>query len=352
VSTTTERGLCEAYLRLTQDERLLDNYAPEVFVGTTLLIAEGFEERCLGVLQTLKRRGALLDAIVIGRYEGAEDLNSEYRARLEELAQEVAPNRWRPVANRNDGEWVSEAIQAATGSVILDITSLSSRAMFPSLDMAASTDRHVRIAYTEAKDYWPKRAEWKRVKRGLKVHESLAELVDKQPWLFSYEHRVELIRGHEGYDAAGTGRALVAFLPYKCARLAAVLAQEDYADFVFIAGTPPNVRNAWRVDALKEINESLTKRWPVIEMSTFGYRTALRDLTNVLLHEESLLWKYDVHLAALGSKLQTVASWMLSCFVPSITMIASVPSRYYREAFSEGIGNSWSFDLISPSRVQ
>jgi hypothetical protein len=352
VTITTERQLCETYLRRCQDEQPLTEAITRLGNGITLLVAEGFEERSLGVLETLYRSGARLNRVLIGRYETADNLNAVYRKRHERLAQSLAPNEWKIVPNANDGCWIKEAMREAPDPVVLDITSISNRAMFSSLDAAASLGKGVCLAYTEAREYWPKRSNWRRLKRELKVHQSLAELVDTQPWLFSYEHRVELIGGHEGYDTAGTGRALVAFLPYKCARLAAVLAVEDYADFVFIAGIPPDQRKHWRVDALKEINESLIKRWPVIEMKTFGYRGALRDLMNLLLEEESLLWKYDVHFASMGSKLQTVASWLFSCFVPSITMITSVPSRYYREAFSEGIGNSWLFELIPPASVQ
>ena len=168
--------------------------------------------------------------------------------------------------------------------------------------------------------------------------------------MFGYEHHVELVPGHEGYDASGTGRALVAFLPFKASRLAAVLGDEDYAEKLFIAGKPPSPQLNWRLDALKEINESLTRGARVEEMSTFGYRRTLEGLSNLLLGDDSLLWRYDVHFAALGSKLQTIGSWALSRIVPSITVVTSVPSRYYRNAFSEGIGPTWVFRLIDVGR--
>ena len=67
-----------------------------------------------------------------------------------------------------------------------------------------------------------------------------------------------------------------------------------------------------------------------------------------MLSEESLLWKYDVHMAILGSKLQTVACWVFSRIVRSITVVTSVPTQYHPEAFSEGIGQSWVFTLAYP----
>jgi hypothetical protein len=344
---TIERQLCETYLQMSHDERPLAESLNE-FRDSTIIVAEGFEERSLGVLEAFARAGARARGIVIGRYETGDDLNGLYRDRFEQLAQLVAPGSWEVLPNYNDGEWVRAALAGSDDVVLVDITGVSNRALFPTLDALSASGRKVSIVYTEAAEYWPKHADWKRLRHQLTTHESLAELVDKQPWLFSYEHRVEIVAGHEGYDASGSGRALVAFLHYKCARLAAVLAIEDYSDMMFIAGRPRSSELAWRVGALKQINESLTKGWPVVEMKTFGYRNTLRRLMNLLIREDSLLWRYDVHFAALGSKLQTVGSWVFSGIVPSITVITSVPSRYFREAFSEGIGRSWVLELVPP----
>jgi len=201
------------------------------------------------------------------------------------------------------------------------------------------------IAYTAAEQYWPRRKEWENLKVQLEAHQSIADIVDNQQFMFGYEHSVELVPGHEGYDGSGTARALVAFLPYKCSRLAAVLGDEDYAEKLFIAGRPLSSELEWRVEALKEINETLTRGSRIEEISTFGYRNTVDKLGKLLFRDDSLLWKYDVHFAADGSKLQTIGCWVFSRAVPSITMITSVPKHYYKKAFSRGIGPSWVFPL-------
>jgi hypothetical protein len=176
---------------------------------------------------------------------------------------------------------------------------------------------------------------------------SVAERMDEREWLYGGGHRIVFIPRHEGYDVAGSN-ALVAFLPFKSARLAAIMGQEEYSDYLFIAGRPRLAGNQWRLDALKDINATVTRQWPIVEMSTFSYRTALKQLASPLFDEEGLLHHYDVHLAPMGSKLQTFACWVVSCIAPSITVLTSVPGKYFSNAFSLGIGAQWAFPFVRP----
>jgi hypothetical protein len=344
-----EQELCQNYLARSEDEQPLDEWIKTRTGRIGLLVAEGFEQRSLGILERLARTNRRLSGIVIGRYTHDNDLNMQYRERFETLAEVVSPGRWRVFDNLNNGQWVQAGLECLEADdVILDISGISNRGLLGALDVAADSSRNVFVGYSEANEYWPKKGDWHELEKGLSDNARLAEMVDEKPWLFSYEHKVEIIPGHEGYDAAGAGRALIAFLPFKCARLAAVLGEEDYREFLFIAGRPRLKKNAWRLDALRRINSSLTREWPVMEMSTFAYRSALSDLASRLFSEESLLCKYDAHLAITGSKLQVVACWVLSRIIRSLTVVTSVPARYYRTAFSEGIGESWVFRLVVP----
>jgi hypothetical protein len=158
---------------------------------------------------------------------------------------------------------------------------------------------------------------------------------------------VELIRGHEGYDVAGTS-ALVAFLPFKAARLAAVMNHAEYSQYLFIAGRPRLAENRWRLEALREINRAVTKEWPTAEISTFDYRAAVRQLAGLLFSADSLSTRCDIHVAPMGSKLQTLACWVVSRITRALTMVTSVPTRYFPAAYSEGVGESWFFPFLRP----
>jgi len=348
-----EKQRCDEYLSRATSEVPFDQFQITKGKKIGLIVTQGFEERSLGILENLAETNTEISSVIINRYSDLhhKEINTKFQSRFEQAAQKVAPKRWQLVENDSEGKWVSKAIDLIDAdNVIIDITSISNRGLFGALDTATVSNRKILIAYSEPKEYWPKESGWKQLNRELSGHQTLADLIDAKPWISGYAHQVELIPGHEGYDSAGSGRALIGFLPFKCARLAAVLGEEDYAEFLFIAGRPRLAENHWRLAALKRINKDLIKEWPVKTMSTFGYLRTLKQLSALLLTDDSLLVRYDVHLAILGSKLQTVGCWILSSIIPSITMVISVPSRYYPEAFSDGIGAKWIFQLTSPNK--
>ena len=344
-----ELKMCLEYFQKTEDEYSFEKWVESCDSQFSLVLAEGFEERSLGILEKLSKAHVALERIIIGRYSSSEsEYNKKYRKRFEEIAASLAPKKWDIVNNNNDGLWVRESINTLnTECILLDITGISNRGLFGALDAAALSNRKIFIGYSEADEYWPKKGDWEKLKKDLDRNESLAEIVDTMPWLFGYEHKVELVPGHEGFDSAGSGKALLAFLPFKCARLGAILNQENYSEITFIAGLPRLEANSWRLSAQKEINEPLIKDWPVKDMSTFSYRNTISVLAP-LLFSEKLLTTNDVHLAILGSKLQTIGCWALSTILKPITVVTSVPVGYYSEAFSDNIGTSWVFRLNSP----
>jgi hypothetical protein len=349
LGTSVEQTKCELYLKASADEADIVSLSAQDSAKTVLFTVQGFEERSVGILEAFAGRRLKLQSVVIARYDEQSGPNSKYRGRFERAAALVAQNQWRAVQNRNNGDWVRDTLRAMDAEhVIIDITGVSNRALFAVLDAAAASGRRISIAYSEAGEYWPRYSEWQALHTHLSSDRDLAQVIDEKPWLFGHQHRCELVQGHEGYDSAGTSRALVAFLPFKPARLAAVLGEEEYSAFFYIAGRPRLRENQWRLDALKTINAELIRGGLVMEMDTFGYRQALRQLADVVFSTPGFLNRFDVHMAIFGSKLQVVACWVLSCIVRSITIVTSVPSRYYSKAFSTGIGARWIFPLTSP----
>jgi hypothetical protein len=257
--------------------------------------------------------------------------------------------------NADDGTWVRETLSRAGGQrVAVDMIGLSCRGLLGALDEIASTTHDVTVMYSEAAEYAPTRSDWERIRRDSLPenvgHDQVADLADEGEWLYSGRHfHVELIRGHEGYDVAGTS-ALVAFLPFKAAHLAAVINQAEYSQYLFIAGRPRRAENHWRLDALREFNRVVTKEWPTVVMSTFDYRVAVRELAELLFSPDSLSTRCDIHVAPMGSKLQTLACWAVSRITRSLTMVTSVPTRYFPSAYSEGVGESWFFPFLRPRR--
>lgn len=349
MTTGIEGERCRRYLEVSEEETPASGWLKNCASPFDLIVAEGFEERSIGFLECAATVGAAVGGIVIGRYTSNARANAKYHSRFIGAARALTGKSVHETAIDYDGKWFNAALDGLSqAELVVDITGLSTRSLFGVLDAAGRSRRRVTIAYTEAREYWPKRSRWVQLDRQLSKAATIADIIDKQPWLFGYQHHVELIPGHEGYDSVGSGRALVGFLPFKSARLAAVLGEEDYEHVVFVAGCPRLVRNRWRLEALKTINRDISKRWATKEMPTFGYRKALGQLVDLLYSGDGVMERYDVHVALLGSKLQDVACWIASCLIPSITIVTSVPVRYYPSAFSEGIGRRWVFRLTSP----
>lgn len=348
-----ELAECLRYADSAQAETLLADWPVET-EQPVLVVAQGFEERSLGVLDRLAAMKLRVPAVIIGRYAKGAELNDRYRKQFEALAEELAPGAWTVIENADNGDWVREALSRIGGQrVAMDITGLSSRGLFGALDEIESAPNDVTIMYSEAAQYRPFRTDWEKLRKKLPPdytsHDQLAHLADEGEWLYSGDRfHVELIRGHEGYDVAGTS-ALVAFLPFKAARLAAVMNHAEYSQYLFIAGRPRLPENLWRLEALREFNRAVTKEWSTVEMSTFDYRDAVRQLAGLLFSSDSLSTRSDIHVAPMGSKLQTMACWAVSRITRALTMVTSVPNSYYPKKFSDGIGESWFFPFARPT---
>jgi hypothetical protein len=347
-----EERLCDQYIAASCDEGDFTMLSQEDVKEKSLFAVQGFEERSVGIVESLAERGLKVRDVVIAEYGSGHRTNAKYRKRFEAAARSIADGRRHRIRTSNSGHWVADALELTTSNeVILDITGVSNRALFGVLDESARSGRNISIAYCEPEEYWPTQVEWLQLRNHFSSDEDLAEQIDNKPWLFGHEHRCELVDGHEGYDSAGSSRAMVAFLPFKAARLASVLGEEEYSEFLFIAGRPRLDKNAWRLEALRAINANIVGGSTVLEMDTFGYRKALGQLAEILFSEPGLLQSYDVHMASMGSKLQEVACWVLSCILRSVTLVASVPSKYYPSAFSNGIAAKWIFPLLPPGQI-
>lgn len=348
-----EESACLKDIEASQDEADILHLDAGVLQESVLLLVQGFEERSVGLIEKLAAAGIRVNQVVIAEYRKQRTpANELYRERMTAAAAQVSQNTVKRTACQNDSDWVKEALKFyGNRPVMLDITGVSNRAMFGVLD-EATVANSIRLCYTEAQEYWPTSAQWARLKKQFSAASDMTQLIDNQPWLFGPEHHHELIAGFQGYDSAAANRALLAFLPFKAARLAAVM-REQYATTTFVAGMPHLPENSWRYEALLTINREIVGSHPVLKMPTFGYRKAARQLLDILFGENGLLLQFDVHLAPLGSKLQEVACWLVCRHIPGITVATSVPTKYFTKAFSKGrrarLGPS-SFVWINPHR--
>src|ERR1700736_4228454 len=196
VETSAEAAICADYIDRAEDEADFESVSPEILARSAIFVVEGFEERSVGILESIARRRLKAEKVVIAQYTGTNRANAKYRNRFNAAANAVGHTRSQRVQTSNDGGWIEEALQASDPeSIIIDITGISNRALFGVLDALAQSRRNISVAYTEAGQYWPTHDEWEELRKELSSDDDLSDVMDAKPWLFGYEHKCELIPG-------------------------------------------------------------------------------------------------------------------------------------------------------------
>ena len=347
-----EYEICNQYIQDSRPEVDLIKWLSNQDSPLDVVIFQGFEERSLGLLQILAKKQNRIETLIIHRYKAKKlhDPNRRLDNKVKDYIEKIRPNfcSFHEIDERV--KLVDSLKGTSSETCVLDITGLSRYLLFSFLDQATELGREVFIAYTEPEKYWPQKDDYEKIINELsdKTPSEVAKVIDSQPWLYSWEHEIKTIDNHDGYDIAGYPRILIGFLTFKCARIASIVKDHVYSDYIFISGKPRLEENFWHNEARKKINESLINSWPVVEINTFGYRDTIRELTNILFGDKLVLERYNVSITPLGSKLQTVACWVISRICRSITFVTSAPKNYFEKAYSENLGESWVFPLLKP----
>jgi len=117
-----------------EDEVMLADYIRSLPDELTIVVAQGFEERTCGILKVLSDARVRVKHAVVARYKTDRGYDNTNTEECEMLSQHVAPNNWDVIPNYNDGDWALSVSLATTETVLVDITGISNRAMFRSLD--------------------------------------------------------------------------------------------------------------------------------------------------------------------------------------------------------------------------
>ena len=76
-----ELKMCLEYFQRTEDECSFEKWLEKCDFQFSLILAEGFEERSLGILEKLSKAHVALERIIIGRYSSASEYNKKYQKR-------------------------------------------------------------------------------------------------------------------------------------------------------------------------------------------------------------------------------------------------------------------------------
>ena len=138
---------------------------------------------------------------------------------------------------------------------------------------------------------------------------------------------------------------LIAFLTFKRSRLSAVLREYEASSRILIEGLPERADLAWRKKAMEIINFDLFEefRKSVETLNTLAWRDT-RDRLERFYTDDANCFRYNILLAPLGSKMQTVGAWAFARRHSEIKLITSTPLRHFPEKYSAGWRDTFVID--------
>jgi hypothetical protein len=106
---------------------------------------------------------------------------------------------------------------------------------------------------------------------------------------------------------------------------------------ILIVGKPDRADLQWRKDILLSINsDNVTHATePIIELDTLSPIDTFSTLIDITFHNDRY-FKYNIYLAPLGSKMQTIGAFFFWSYFKSTAIIFSKPEKYVPETFSKG----------------
>ncbi|HEX7154049.1 MAG TPA: hypothetical protein VF618_21355 [Thermoanaerobaculia bacterium] len=144
--------------------------------------------------------------------------------------------------------------------------------------------------------------------------------------------------------------ALVAFAEFNYKRLAKIVADGHFADVVQIVPVPSDPADAWRVNAIRAINRDLiTAPTRTLELPADEYVETLAHLEALY---RDLRYSHNITVAALGTKLQTVACWLLHAAHPEIQIVFTAPVHFEVDLYTRGVSDFLSVDWTQVTAIE
>jgi hypothetical protein len=342
---------------------VLDN-SEDVAPSDLLVVVGGFEERTIHYVQKLSDAGVSVPQAVVLRYPTNVEENEAMMARLEvalgkvtsevtkidiseiEIELEAAILRVRDSTEHEVR--ITFDLSGASGRMILRVV----RALFE-IARTGAQDLSLRIAYTEAEEYSPSKADAESILRELKKSVDLLSAGDAfsvgPDWDADESGTVVEYMGQSsenvperavvicGFNANRVRVALDAVDP-------AFNADVPHPNVTYIAGAPPAPELAWRLDVMKEINSlgADPAGFDFIDVSTLDYMETLGTLERIY---QAGFGNERLTVIPFGSKMQTLAAALFCEMHPEVRAQLVAPARYVGVDYSKGSGSSHSLDF-------
>lgn len=317
------------------------------------IAAAGFEDRTTRALELVVQSGIALSGCLLLTYAGDE--HNQSLADMTNLGRSALSDESLLTYHRtSDRRAIAATINAIPAShlLLIDITGIARHQMLQLLSTAADLGRRFWVIYTEAEEYYPTQQDLERMlgdhclERG-DIGEAFFKLAEYEEadLVYSANCSVEEVHAFPGRHLPNYPLLLIAFLTFKRSRLSAVLREYEASTRVLIEGSPVRADLAWRKRAVEIINFDLIEEYrkSVKTLNTLDWRDT-RDCLEQIYHHDENCYRYNVLLAPLGSKMQTVGAWAFARRHPEVKVITSTPTRHFSEKYSVGWRDTFMID--------
>jgi hypothetical protein len=306
-----------------------------LFIG-----AYGFETRCFGWCRSQSQRERPLSDAFVFKYVHPKGKNKikELRYKLNQLGakkpKDILFDYYSPWQIEMDVDTIFRNIKA--DEIILDISSMNKILILVSLIKLQMFQGALRIIYSEAENYCPKRESYNKVKKDMAI-------VAKYPSRGCEE--VIRLKCLSSIRMQGQPVVLPAFTSFNARLLSHMLGFLTPHRLLLINGRPPRTGYKWREEATQYIHDKyrleyiqdnpvdsdgLLKRWA----STLDYRDTVR-IFQTIYSEYGLLER--IVCAATGSKMQTVGLYLAKVLYPDIQIEYPTPDSYLVNEMTTGV---------------
>lgn len=221
---------------------------------------------------------------------------------------------------------------------LFDISGATREQIFKILNMLIETVNDFNIIYTEAEKYYPPESLYKELtKAPHNLIPTLDDVIENEDVIYSKSCTIVSPEGFTGNIEHGRMSLLIGFLTFKRSRLKCILDEIEFPVKIFIVGKPNRHDLQWRKDLLSLINyDNIAQATgEIIELETLCPVSTFSKLVDIAF-ENDRYFKYNIYLAPLGSKMQTVGAFFFWNYFKSTAIIFSKPYKYFPGTFSEG----------------
>jgi hypothetical protein len=310
-----------------------------------LIVAAGFEERALKVIDVVKNR--LPRRILVARYAQRLKENENTFKRMVEIVSEQgraaievidfdprAPDKY--LANLRDFAVGLRPIMEH--EVWVDISAFAMQGICATLAAVreALGPAVIRVLYTEAELYYPRKSD---VEKKGEAYDAL-----------SREMSANLIPKRFAGMANETSTCLLLFAGYEKHRSVGVVDQLNPAKVVLIFGKPPREDLQWRLAWSQRLHDPIRASRPTSSevISTLDPMEALQVLSEYYGY---LFSDHNIAVTPLCSKMQAVAVYLFWERYRDVQLVFPLPVSYLPGRFSERTGAVFEWRLPSPGEV-